>query len=110
MSALHHAGVCVADMEASLRFYSDGVGLDVLVDTVLESDLEPQPGLPGRSVFLLSVQVDMEAVLRRLAGMGLGGTPRVMPVPGGEAEAAVVVDPDGVMVDLLPRRRLGVTQ
>ena len=120
---MHHAGVCVRDIEASLRFYRDGLALTVLADKVLNADLhallgvhtesvrtvflgdaehpdsgivelldlgvpgiadqEPQAGLPARGVFLLSLQVDVQAVLARLAGMGLGGTPRVMPTPGG---------------------------
>ena len=142
MTLLHHAGVCVADMDVSLAFYRDGIGLDVLVDTVLETDLEPllgvhtrrvrtvflgaaeqpdtgivellglgvgdiagakpQTGLPGRGVFLLSVQVDVEDVLGRLSAMGFGGTPRTLLTPMGSI-AATVVDPDGVVVELLPR-------
>ena len=71
------------------------------------ADDEPQAGLPARGVFLLSLQVDVKAVLARLAEMGLGGTPRVMPTPGGGL-AATVIDPDGVMVELLPRGKLSV--
>jgi catechol 2,3-dioxygenase-like lactoylglutathione lyase family enzyme len=144
---MHHAGVCVRDMETSLRFYRDGLELTVLADKVLDADLEPllgvrtesvrtvflgdsghpdsgivelldlgvpdiadeppQGGLPTRGVFLLSLQVDVKAVLARLAEMGLGGTPRVMPTPGGGV-AATVTDPDGVMVELLPMGRLSV--
>ena len=144
---MHHAGVCVRDIEASLRFYRDGLALTVLADKVLNADLhallgvhtesvrtvflgdaehpdsgivelldlgvpgiadqEPQAGLPARGVFLLSIQVDVKAVLARLAGMGLGGTPRVMPTPGGGL-AATVTDPDGVMVELLPTGKLSV--
>ena len=147
MTPLHHAGICVADMARSLRFYVDGIGLTVLVDKVLEADLAPllrvhttsvrtvflgdpahtdagivelldlglpdiagapgQPGLPGRGVFLLSVQVDVPMVLDRLAALGLGGTPRTMPTPGGGL-AATVVEPDGVMVELLARGRLSL--
>lgn len=147
MTLLHHAGICVADMARSLRFYVDGIGLTVLVDKVLEADLAPllgvhttsvrtvflgdpahtdagivelldlglpdiagapgQPGLPGRGVFLLSVQVDVPMVLDRLAALGLGGTPRTMPTPGGGL-AATVVEPDGVMVELLARGRLSL--
>lgn len=144
---LHHAGVCVGNMDESLEFYRDGVGLTVLVDTVLRADLEPligvqtrkvrtlflgnstgsasgvvelidlgvesisggrrQPGLPARGVFLLSFQVDVEATLTRLQRLGLGGEPRVMTVEGG-ASAATVVDPDGVMVELLPMGPLAI--
>lgn len=147
MTTLHHAGVCVRDMDESLRFYRDGLQLSVLADKVLNADLEsllgvrtdsvrtvflgdtenpdsgivelldlgvtelaladPQNGLPTRGVFLLSVQVDVPAVLSRLAEMGLGGTARTTPTPGG-GMAATVVDPDGVMVELLPRGKLSV--
>ncbi|MFN8031681.1 MAG: VOC family protein [Mycobacterium sp.] len=147
MTTMHHAGVCVTDLEESLRFYRDGLGLTVLADKALQADLErllgvrteavrtvflgdaahpdsgiielldlgvpgiaagpPQRGAPARGVFLLSVQVDVVAVLSRLAGMGLGGTPRTMPTPGG-GMAATVTDPDGVMVELLPMGRLAV--
>ena len=147
MTTMHHAGVCVRDMELSLRFYRDGLGLTVLADKVLDADLEPllgvrtesvrtvflgdaehtdsgivelldlglraiadeqaQPGLPTRGVFLLSLQVDVRAVLSRLDEFGLGGTPRAMPTPGGGL-AATVTDPDGVMVELLPIGKLAV--
>jgi catechol 2,3-dioxygenase-like lactoylglutathione lyase family enzyme len=149
MTTLHHAGVCVRDMEQSLRFYRDGLGLTVLIDKVLKADLEPllgvrtesvrtvflgdaghtdsgivelldlgvpgiadeepQSGVPARGVFLLSFQVDVRAVLSRLAEMGLGGTPRAMPTPGGGL-AATVTDPDGVVVELLPLGKLAVMQ
>lgn len=52
---LHHAAICVADMDASLRFWRDGVGLAVLMDHEFEGDW---PALFGarsrrlRSVFL----------------------------------------------------------
>jgi catechol 2,3-dioxygenase-like lactoylglutathione lyase family enzyme len=144
MTILHHAGICVADIDEALRFYRDGVGLDVLVDKVIEADLESllgvhtrrvrtvflgsadhpdggivelldlglkniadataQTGLPNRGLFLLSFQVDVPGVLARLDALGLGGAPRTMPIPRGGL-AATVVDPDGVMVELLPAGR-----
>lgn len=147
MILLHHAGICCADLDESLRFYRDGIGLSVLADVVLEADLAPllgvtttsvrtvflgaaerpdagivellslgvesvdggapQAGTPARGVFLLSVQVDVDEVLARLAGLGFGGTPLAMPTPGG-GKAATVVDPDGVMVELLPLGGLSV--
>jgi catechol 2,3-dioxygenase-like lactoylglutathione lyase family enzyme len=59
------------------------------------------PGLPHRGACLLSFHVPVEETLRRLADLGLGGPPRRLPTPGGPA--AVVVDPDGVMVELVSR-------
>ena len=72
-------------------------------------DAPAQSGLPARGVFLLSVQVDVRATLERLAGLGFGGSPRTMPTPDGGL-AATVVDPDGVMVELLNRGRLSLME
>jgi catechol 2,3-dioxygenase-like lactoylglutathione lyase family enzyme len=44
MTMLHHAGLCPANMETSLRFYRDGVGLEVLRDITMDADLEPLLG------------------------------------------------------------------
>ena len=147
MTLLHHAGLCCRDVEESLRFYRDGIGLDVIADMVLNADLgpllgvtttsvrtvflgsadrpdagivellqlgvesvdggAPQAAAPARGVFLLSLQVDVDDTLSRLAELGFGGTPRSFPTPGG-GNAAMVVDPDGVMVELLPLGRLSV--
>jgi catechol 2,3-dioxygenase-like lactoylglutathione lyase family enzyme len=147
MTLLHHAGICCRDLDESLRFYRDGIGLAVLADVVLDADLAPllgvtttsvrtvflgeadrpdagivellqlgvesvdgaapQAGTPARGVFLLSLQVNVDDVLARLAEMGVGGTPLAMPTPGG-GKAATVVDPDGVMVELLPQGGLSV--
>jgi catechol 2,3-dioxygenase-like lactoylglutathione lyase family enzyme len=139
MPMMDHAGLCPADIEESVRFYRDGIGLTVLTDFTMDADLEPllgrrtsqvravflgspdapdvgtlelldlgadelrqqpaQAGVPHRGVFLLSFLVDVPEVLRRLADLGLGGTPRTMTSPGGVT--ATVVDPDGVTVELL---------
>jgi catechol 2,3-dioxygenase-like lactoylglutathione lyase family enzyme len=139
-TAAHHVGICPADMDTSLSFYRDGLGLSVLVDAVLEMDLQPllgastssvrtvflgdprhpdtgiielldlrdgvapgqdePPGLPRRGAFLVSFQMPVEPALDRLRALGLGGTPRRVPVPGGGV-AATVVDPDGTVIELL---------
>jgi catechol 2,3-dioxygenase-like lactoylglutathione lyase family enzyme len=52
---VHHSAVCVADVDASLRFYRDGLGLDVLMDHEFDGDWPTLFGAPGtrlRSVFL----------------------------------------------------------
>jgi catechol 2,3-dioxygenase-like lactoylglutathione lyase family enzyme len=59
------------------------------------------PGLPHRGACLLSFQVAVEETLQRLADLGIGGEPRRIQTPGGAA--AIVVDPDGVMVELVNR-------
>lgn len=38
VTGFFHAGVTVRDMEESLRFYRDGLGLDVTIDRVLDAD------------------------------------------------------------------------
>ncbi|MDX6741467.1 VOC family protein [Actinocorallia sp. A-T 12471] len=72
--------------------------LDLGTDAVAGE--EPARGLPHRGAFLVSFQVPVRATLDRLAALGLGGTPRVMPTPSGGI-VATVVDPDGVMVELM---------
>lgn len=66
--------VVVRDLEASLRFYRDGLGLDV------------------------------DATLGRLAVLGLGGSPRrvTQSTPRGPVTLATVRDPDGLLVLLTP--------
>ena len=57
-------------------------------------------GAPATSGFLLlSVMAPVEAVLERLRTLGLGGEPRRVEVSG--VAMAVVVDPDGVLVELI---------
>jgi catechol 2,3-dioxygenase-like lactoylglutathione lyase family enzyme len=53
--AIHHSVVVVGDLEQSLRFYRDGLGLDVLVDREVEGDwpgLFDAPARRVRAVFL----------------------------------------------------------
>jgi catechol 2,3-dioxygenase-like lactoylglutathione lyase family enzyme len=55
MTTMHHAGICVHDMDAALRFYREGLLLDVLADKVLDADLETLLGVCTvsiRTVFL----------------------------------------------------------
>ena len=54
-TAIHHAVIVVRDLNASLRFYRDGLGLDVLRDAVVEGDwpgLFDGPSRKLRAVFL----------------------------------------------------------
>ena len=141
MPYIDHVAICPADLEASLHFYRDGIGLDVLFDVTFDANFEallgvpterphivflgdrehPEvgrielidlgtgdppdgrtaPGLPHRGMCLVSFHVPVEETLRRLADLGLGGAPRSIPGPDGLA--AVVIDPDGVMVELLSK-------
>lgn len=52
---IHHTVVVVRDLEASLRFYRDGLGLDVVYDRQVEGDwpdLFDAPSRRVRAVFL----------------------------------------------------------
>jgi catechol 2,3-dioxygenase-like lactoylglutathione lyase family enzyme len=48
--AIHHSVVVVRDMEASLRFYRDGLGLDLLQDRRVEGDWPGLLDAPSRSL------------------------------------------------------------
>jgi catechol 2,3-dioxygenase-like lactoylglutathione lyase family enzyme len=140
MVPVHHTGLCPADLDASLRFYVEGIGLEVLFDVVIDADLAPllgehtqkvrtvflgsranseagalelldlgtgrianhdaAAGAPQRGLFLVSFNLPVAPALERLAALGLGGQPRRMSTPTGGL-AATVIDPDGVMVELL---------
>ena len=53
--AIHHSVVVVRDLEASLRFYRDGLGLELLADRQLDGDwphLLDAPSRRVRAVFL----------------------------------------------------------
>ncbi|MGH9024562.1 MAG: VOC family protein [Acidimicrobiia bacterium] len=139
---VHHSAICVADVDESLRFYRDGLGLDVLMDHEFDGDWpalfgtattrlrsvflgDPEKGNAGivelvafvgdparrqppapataAGFFLLSFFTDVEETLARLGGLGLGGPPRRIDVPGPArlVTMATVRDPDGVLVELI---------
>ena len=135
---VHHSAVVCSDVELSLRFYRDGLGMDVLMDEVFDGDwptlfaarstrlrsiflgsagdetagivelvvldAEPAPDdrPPAYGFFLLSVYVDVEATLARLAAAGVQAEGRTaIATPRGEVLMATVRDPDGVLVELI---------
>ena len=142
--AIHHTVALVADIDESLRFYCDGLGLDLLRDVRVEGDWPRLFGAPGRTVraaflgdrnaadehagvlelnsfddyrphtmppedltaglLMVSFVLDVESALERLAGLGLGGTPRqiVQQTPNGSITIVTVRDPDGTLVLLTP--------
>jgi catechol 2,3-dioxygenase-like lactoylglutathione lyase family enzyme len=86
----------------------DDSGIVELVQFVADSDSAFSGAPTGtRSAippgfFLLSCYVDVDAVLERLGALGLGGEPRRITVgPDGSVQMATVVDPDGVLVELI---------
>jgi catechol 2,3-dioxygenase-like lactoylglutathione lyase family enzyme len=48
--AIHHSVVVVHDLEASLRFYRDGLGLELLADRQVDGDWPHLLDAPSRSV------------------------------------------------------------
>jgi len=137
VARIHHSAIVTRDLAASLTFWRDGLGLDVLMDhsfegpwpslfgaatselhsvflgetddpasgivelVVIEGTAPPgtEPVGPAEGFFLLSLYADLDAVLPRLAGLGVGGTPTVEAV--GPVRLAVVHDPNGVRVELM---------
>jgi glyoxylase I family protein len=67
------------------------------------ADAAPAAGEPSLGFLLVSVYVDVDATLQRLAALGLGGEPRRIAQPGpvGDIAMATVCDPDGVLVELI---------
>jgi len=79
-------------------------GIVELVQFAPGSRAQPAAPTVRQGFFLLSCFVDVDHVLARLAALGLGGEPRRIAVPGGRettVEMATVVDPDGVLVELI---------
>ncbi len=137
MAKVHHSAIVTRDIEASLVFWRDGLGFDVLMDHSFEGPWPelfggatatlrsvflgeagtPESGIvelvamegttpsaapsptPAEGFFLLSLSADLDAVLTRLADLGVGGRPRVAAV--GPVRLAVVLDPNGVRVELM---------
>ena len=55
MRVIHHSAICVRDVEASLRFWRDGLGFEVTMDRRFEGDwptLLHGPSRELRSIFL----------------------------------------------------------
>jgi glyoxylase I family protein len=86
-----------------------GAGIVELVQFVGSAEDLPAEQAPtafpvtSPGFFLLSCFVDVDVVLGRLRALGLGGPPRRIVVPGrgGAVQMATVVDPDGVLVELI---------
>lgn len=138
MAVIHHAAICVRDIDAGIRFWCEGLGFRQIMDHTFDGDWQtllraptsslravflgdpanPESGIvelvdlgalpeapaladgqPTTGFLLLSVLTDLDAALARLAALGLGGTPRRIRVSG--IDMAVVVDPNGVQVELV---------
>ena len=142
MPGIHHAAICTADVERSLKFWRDGLGFAKLFDQAFTGDwpelfgaktdrlqsiflgdpqtpdtgivelvvfegadntLTPTRG-PRHGFFLLSLQRDVDATLSGLAALGFTDGVRRISVPapaGATVPMAVVIAPDGVLVELI---------
>ena len=82
---LHHAAVCTRDVERSLQFYRDGLGLEVLIDQRFDGDWSRLFGARGdrlRSVFLGDPQSADAGVVELVAfPAGLADGPGPAPEP-----------------------------
>lgn len=81
---MHHAGLCVRNMEESLRFYRDCIGLAVLADKVLHADLESLLGVATetvRTVFLGDTEHPDSGIVE-LLDLGLRTIDEAEPQPG----------------------------
>ena len=149
MPRIHHTAITTVDVEASLAFWRDGIGLAVLMDASFDGDWptllrapsdrlrsiflgDPEAadagiielvafadagsdadadeassdadagdaaGPPRPGVLLVSLFADVDATLARLDGLGLAADVRRISASG--IDMAVVVDPNGVAVELL---------
>ncbi len=135
---IHHAAVVVADVEASMRFWRDGLGFELLMDEVFEGDWKTLFGIdatkvrsvmlgdrnqPGSGIVefvqfigadvppgfeLLSIFVgDVDAVLAQLGDDATELRRIEVPSPDGPVPMVTVRDPDGVLVEIIGRRRRG---
>ena len=91
MAHVHHSAVYVRDVDASLRFYRDGLGLQVLMDHEFAGDwriLFDAPGDRLRSVFLGDPDspdagiVELVAFAEDVAGDGGAAATAAPPRPG----------------------------
>jgi glyoxylase I family protein len=84
---VHHSAVYARDVDASLRFYRDGIGLDVLMDHEFDGDwrtLFDAPANRLRSVFLGDPASTAAGIVELVAFDGAGGDalPPAPPRPG----------------------------
>ena len=91
MALVHHSAVYTRDVDASLRFYRDGLGLQVLMDHEFDGDwrtLFDAPGNRLRSVFLGDPDtpdagiVELVAFAKDVTGDAGSGASPAPPEPG----------------------------
>lgn len=125
-----HSAVTVRDLDASLRYYRDALGLAVRAEERGPDRSVVELGLPDGATWRLEEHHDVEqhpasarpcdvgfahtcvyvddawAVLARLHGAGFGSRGPVVPIgrgPFAGAAAVYTIDPDGFVVELFQR-------
>ena len=90
MTRVHHSAIHAHDVEASLRFYRDGLGLQVLMDHEFAGDWRTLIGVPAdrlRSVFLGDPSAPDAGIVELVAFDGVSGdaddTDAFSPPPAG---------------------------
>src|SRR5215831_7980973 len=69
----HHSAICVRDFNASLRFYTEGIGLEVLMERDFEGDWPSLFGAPEpklRSAFLGDPSVSTAGIVELVDFVG----------------------------------------
>jgi glyoxylase I family protein len=82
---VHHSAICVHDVDSSLRFYRDGIGLEVFMDHVFEGDwpgLFDAPSTTLRSIFLGDPRQPDAGIVELVSFEG-GGSPASGPPESG---------------------------
>lgn len=77
MSTIHHSAIVVTDVEASLRFWRDGLGFEVVMDERFEGDwptLLHAPTTSLRAIFLGDPRNARSGIVE-LVDLGLVGAP-----------------------------------
>lgn len=103
MAKVHHSAIVTQDLETSLVFWRDGLGLDVLMDETFEG---PWPELFGwrsatlRSVFLGEAAAGDSGIVELVASEG---TSADVPAPGGNVEGFFLLSLFADLDEVLPR-------
>jgi glyoxylase I family protein len=85
LTRVHHSAIHPHDVDASLRFYRDGLGLQVLMDLEFDGDWRTLFGAPAdrlRSVFLGDPAAPDAGIVELVAFEGVGGPARDTDEPG----------------------------
>jgi glyoxylase I family protein len=84
VTKLHHAAICVTDVERSLRFWRDGLGFEVQMDATFQGDWPTLFGAPEpelRSIFLGAPDSRDAGVVELVVMRGAGGDDGPSPAP-----------------------------